>query len=238
MAKDAQETMQQAEEQVDDVTIEKETEDVKDPADTPDETIQQEEEESPLDRIIRKRTKGPTIVREEVIGEDGQSVEFSVKVGVKEMFDFLMYYNYHSFSGVLGMLISVCSGVALLMFHNSLDSLTNFILVILFLIYIVINPILIWNRASKQIRSSDVFKYSMDYILGSKGFNVTQRGQELFRVPWDKVFRVKDTGKCLIIYLSRVNVYILPKEQLASKKADVLQMIRANTKKGTVKVRR
>ena len=67
---------------------------------------------------------------------------------------------------------------------------------------------------------------------------MTQRGQELFRVPWDKVFRVKDTGKCLIIYLSRVNVYILPKEQLASKKADVLQMIRANTKKGTVKVRR
>ena len=195
-------------------------------------------DDNPFAGIIGKRDKGRTIVRTEVVGEDGRRVDFSVKVGVKEMFDFLMYYNYHSVGGALGMLISACSGVALLMFHRSLDSLTNTILVFLFLIYIVINPIMIRVRAGKQIRSSAIFEYPMDYILGSKGFNVTQQGKELIRVPWEDVYRVRDTGNCLIIYLSRVNVYILPKDQIASKRADILQMMRENTKKGTVKVRR
>ena len=192
---------------------------------------------SALDKIISKRSKEPTIEREEIIGEDGKCLEFSTNVGPEDMFSFLMFYNYRSFGGVLGVIISLFSGIWLLTHFNSLDMIAKVILFILFLLYTVINPLMIKSRASKQIRSSEVFGKPMDYTMGSKGFFISQEGRELIRVTWDNVYRVKDTGKCIIIYLNRIHAYIIPKNQVQGKQSDIVSMMTSYTKPGTVKVR-
>jgi hypothetical protein len=81
---------------------------------------------------------------------------------------------------------------------------------LLFWFYI---PVSLWFRAKATIRTNEVLSGILHYEVSESGFHVTQ-GEETGDLPWDGIYKAVSTKKQILIYTTRINAYIIPREQI------------------------
>jgi len=145
-------------------------------------------------------------------------ITFDIKVTKKELANFLIYHNYHSMQGVIGLIISFGALVLLILRWNSLDLPQFAILVILALMFTVLTPLILIRKAAAQEKRNKTFEKPITYELGEEGFSLIQ-GEEHVDLEWRNVYKIVDTGRCLVLYISTVRAFIWPKSQIADVKA-------------------
>lgn len=157
--------------------------------------------------------------------ENGNNtISFQVKIGVMDIYRFLMYYNYRSFGGVLGVIISlgclVCLGLTYQ--HNELG--VNVLYLVLGLLFTVIQPLMLLKKASMQVVSNQAFRNPLTYEIGEEQVVIRQEKEEA-PIAWEQVVRTVETKKQLLLYTSRVNACIWPKDQMDGKVEQVKALI-------------
>lgn len=156
--------------------------------------------------------------------------KFDVKMTVKDMYEFLLYHNYSSFSGILG----VAAGLFILaLFFLNKGSLlqTQRVFYLFFAILILLFPLAsLYVKARAQVKSGDVFKNPITYVLKEKGI-VTVQGEAEAEVPWSQIQRVRISRGSVLLYLNRVRVVILPKHSMGTDRDAIIQFIKEHTKR-------
>ena len=153
-----------------------------------------------------------------------EKISFQVKTGVKDLFTFLMYYNYKSFGGVMGLVIS---GVSLAMLavtfpNNSFRS--NLLLLFLGLLFTVIQPLMLLQKAASQKVKNPNFNEPLQYELGPEEIVLRQKEQEM-TITWDTIVKVVESKQQILVFTSRVHAFVWPKEQLGEDSEQIRQWV-------------
>lgn len=156
-----------------------------------------------------------------------KKVQFQVKIGVKDLYYFLLSYNYKSFGGLFGLLISVVCLVYLAITCKDNSSGANLLFLFLGLLFTVIQPLMLFQKAAQQVTKSPAFREPLEYEVNEEGVVIRQNAEEV-PVTWNAIVKVVEDKKQILIYTSRVNACIWPKEQFAEQVEEVKEAISAH----------
>lgn len=141
------------------------------------------------------------------------TASFDVKLQPQDLYRFNMYQTYTSLQGivsiVLGILGFVMSGTSFKngsMAYGCLYIAVGF----LFLLYI---PVALWVRAKTTLKTNPVLSNVLHYEVSEKQIHVSQ-GKETGDLDWDWVYKIIADKNQILIYTSRKNAYIIPREQI------------------------
>lgn len=156
-------------------------------------------------------------------------IEFDIKINAGVLYDYMLHHTYTSASGLLGTGVGALMIVAFSMQHS----------VIFLIAGIVILAYLPWTlfiKSRQQMLANPAFKEPLHYRLDEEGITVSQNEAEE-KQTWDQMYKAVSTGRSIIVYTSRVNASIFPKQDLGSDKAKVIEIISTHMPPSKVKIR-
>lgn len=142
-------------------------------------------------------------------------IEFEVAVSEKDLVNYRLYHKYHSFSGwceiILGVIMLALGVYGVI--HLDVMNPTFALLSLLFgIVFLAVIPIQLLLNAKKSIRGK-AFAKPMHYVLDDKNICVSM-GEDKAEVSWDMVYRIRDTGRCILVYFTPTRANIIPKSEI------------------------
>lgn len=149
---------------------------------------------------------------------------FTIRLQPEDLYRFNMHRAY---TGLQGWLSTVC---ALLVFglagyagwQGGYGSMAMYILIGLFLLFYI--PVELWRRAKRAIKTNDELANELHYELSEEGVHVTQ-GEASADLPWSQVYKATSNKHAILIYSSRIAAYIIPIDQIASERDDIVKLL-------------
>lgn len=156
-------------------------------------------------------------------------VKLKVKLSDKHLFNFLMHHTYSSFSGYIGIIISLCALSAFVMSLNSevIRIQYKVVLLVTALLFTVVQPLMLKSKAKQQVKKNKSFSDPFEYVINSSGIYIKQNDDEL-QVRWDEIKKITSTKKCVFIYLTKIRAFIIPREDVGGDMADFRTIINKN----------
>lgn len=158
--------------------------------------------------------------------ETENKISITVQMTTGDMFDFLYWHSYHGVMGLLNYGFSLAALVALLCGFGKGNSMATVALVVLAALFTVINPLLLLQKADKQIKRTPMFQKPLQYDFDEKGFTVTQE-DESASAAWTDVLLIRETRKTIVLYLGAANATVLPKKACGERLSEIKELIRA-----------
>ena len=141
-----------------------------------------------------------------------------------------MSYNYKSFGGIFGVLISIVCLIYLAISFQDNGSGANLLFLFLGLLFTVLQPLMLFQKAAQQATTSPAFREPLEYELNEEGIVISQKSEKV-PVSWDAIVKVVEDKKQILIYTSRVNACIWPKGQFEDQVEEVKEMISSSVEK-------
>ena len=138
------------------------------------------------------------------------TISFSVQMTVKDVYRFNMYHVYHSASGLVGLLLSLLALGNLIISFDSLTDQGKTIMTIVALWFTVLEPIMVYRRAKKQVKKIKSYHKPLHYTIGEQGITVSQ-DEESQTMEWNRLRKIVKTRQQILIYSSRVHAFIFPR---------------------------
>ncbi len=139
--------------------------------------------------------------------------EFDITLSSKDMYRFSMYHAYTGSQGILSILIAVLCFFAAVTTKGSVEWMYTLLYAgfgVVFLFYIPCN---LYLRSKRQILSSEVLKHALHYRIDEEGIHTSQK-EATADLPWEQVYKMVSTKYNVLIYSTRVNAFIIPREQI------------------------
>ena len=141
------------------------------------------------------------------------SLQYRIKIRVKDMQGFVLRHSYGSIAGWFGVLISIAAIVMVIAGWNKYGNMERIVLCILGTLFTIVQPIQLLIKAKRQVTSQDVFKEPITYNFCKEGVIISQNN-ESGHFLWEDVCKIVNTSKAVYIYTSPVRAIIFPKDQL------------------------
>lgn len=138
------------------------------------------------------------------------SIEFDVKLEVKDMYRFSMYHTYTGFQGIFSIVIAIVAFAFAVLTYGQVTATYTFIYAMFGVVFLLYMPCTIYTNAKRQFLMSDVLKQSLHYNMNEKGI-ISSQGEEKAELLWEQVYKIVETKKNLLIYSNRRNAFIIPK---------------------------
>lgn len=155
-------------------------------------------------------------------------IEFDVNITVKDMYDYNFYHNYRNIGGVLGILIGlICIVLCYLGYKSNANISYTLLMGFMGAFFTVITPFRIYIKSIQQVKLTPMFKKTLNYKIDAENITVSQEDQSA-AMPLKDIWKVVDTGKSVIIYVTKVRAYIFPKRDIAEKYDKLCEILKAN----------
>ena len=154
-------------------------------------------------------------------------VEFNVKLTRKEMFSFLINNAYRKPMGVIMFIFGTGCFVVAGMTFEQMGLQSTLLLILLGSLYTIIQPIMLWRNAGRQIRRNPVYRNELCYSFDDDGITVSQE-ESVTKKGWDECYKASDYGKIVVIYITVNNGIILPKEAIGKQYSDFVKLVAAH----------
>ncbi len=155
--------------------------------------------------------------------------EFDVKMTTGKMYDYMLRHTFTSFAGLLGELLGVLLVAGAFVY-------SQWIYFVVGVVCIFYQPVALYWRSSRQVKSTPAFAAPLHYVLDDTGVSVTS-GEETESLPWEKMYKAVSTSRSVILYTNRVTACIFPKEDMGDKKDEVIRIISAHMDPKQVNIR-
>lgn len=154
-------------------------------------------------------------------------VEFNVKITRKEMFSFLINNTYRKPMGVILFIFGIACFVIAGCTYEQMGVQSTLLLILLGSLYTIIQPILLWKNAGRQIKKNPVYQNELRYEFDDKGITVSQ-GDSVTSKKWEECYKAADYGKLVVIYIMINNGIILPKAAIGEQYDDFKKLVTAH----------
>lgn len=157
-------------------------------------------------------------------------VKIEVKLTQRDMFSFLMKHTYSSFSGYIGVALSICAlmGFCYSFKMPTMDPLYRGALVFTALLFTVIQPMMLYYRAGKQMQRNTSFAKPITYKFDTRLIEISQ-DEDKISFEWADVTKVTSNKRVLIIYIGRMRAFVLPFEAIGQDYDNLVQMIKSSS---------
>ncbi|MGL5259772.1 MAG: YcxB family protein [Lachnospiraceae bacterium] len=156
-------------------------------------------------------------------------LEFDVKMDSKILYDYLLHYNYSTFSGIFGSIIGALFIVGFFLGNGAIFLIVGVVI----LGYI---PWTLFIRSKQQIISNPVFKTAIHYKVTEQGIEVSQEGMQEV-LEWSYITKVASTRKSIFLFSGLKNATIIPRSALKDREVIFLEAICKNVEPNRVKIR-
>lgn len=153
-------------------------------------------------------------------------IEIKTEIGVSELFEFTMSNNYKTIRGGIAVLFSLASAVGLVFYWNQFSGWQKALMLFFALMFTVIEPIEYYLRSKRQVKKN--FAVPLTYVFDENGIEIRQNDEKAHN-EWQDVMKVISTKKLVIIYLSPIRAFILPKQDIGDRYQDLKTLMEANT---------
>lgn len=96
-------------------------------------------------------------------------------------------------------------------------------------------PVTLWLRSKSALAASEVLRGTLHYLVDENGFTVSQ-GEESANLPWDQIYKMVATKSNVLVYSTRINAYIIPREQLGEQYKELAKIANEKLPKHRVKM--
>ena len=154
--------------------------------------------------------------KEEASSTEG--IHLEIRVRTMDMFRFLMRHIYAGPLGIGGVIFSLAALVVLILGGGGGDNVKTILLILGASLFTVIQPLQLLIKAKQQVSLNPMFKESLFYEFGEEKVVVKlKQVEERLEINWEDVVKVIETNTSIIVYMSTVAAYILPKDQFKQK---------------------
>ena len=165
-------------------------------------------------------------------------IKLKIQLTVKELFDFLMSHTYSSFSGYVGVILSIC---ALIGFAYSVDNpmmnvAYKFVLLVTGLLFTVVQPIMLYSKAKNQVKQNESINKPLEYTISYAGMKVACDG-EFAEYNWNQIMKITSTKTSVLIYTSRIRAFVLPKRELNPYMDEFKKIVREKCTATSIKIK-
>ena len=154
-----------------------------------------------------------------------KEVKFSVQVTVKDMFAFLMHHSYRGGALIADAVVTFGAIGLLIAGFGKGDPVKTVALIFVAMLFTVVHPLQLYNRARKQVKNNEVFKKPLDYVLTDEGITLSQ-GEQSQSITWGDVYQVKECKSQILVYTGRVYAFVWPKRELAECESEVRELFK------------
>lgn len=147
-------------------------------------------------------------------------IEFDVKMTTSKMYDYMLRHVFTTFAGIVGEVLGLLLIAGFFVYTTG----NRWLYLVMGIVVVLYQPVSLYVRAKKQVESNEVFKEPLHYILDDKGITVTS-GENSDSLEWNKMYKAVSTTKSVILYTTRINACIFPKEDMKDQKDDIIKMI-------------
>ncbi len=164
------------------------------------------------------------------------SVKFKVQMTEKYMYDFMLYHNYTSMSGLMSAVAGVLCFVVFTQNALKGEAGSSLVWLMCAILFLVVSPYTMKTRAKSQVQNTEMFQKPLEYEFTEEGITVRQDDQEMTNA-WTDFTKAVSTQKSVILYLGRVRALIFPKECMGEQYEEVIKMIHTHMPPAKVKIR-
>ena len=152
-----------------------------------------------------------------------------IEINAGGLYDYMLMHSYNSPAGIMGSAL----GAVMVLVAFSTGKWLFLIGGVILLLYL---PWVLFIKSRQQILSNPVFKQPLHYLLDENGITISQ-GETSTTQSWEDMVKAVSTGRSIILYTSRVNATIFPKNQMGDKRAAVIEIISSHMPPSKVKIR-
>jgi hypothetical protein len=164
-----------------------------------------------------------------------QKAEFETNINESDLMDFKVYHNYHSVGGVAGLLFGIIALVICVVSINQVNISYTLMMGFFGIFFTVYTPIGMKLKVKKQVKSVAAFREPVKYTVTEEKI-VLQQGEVTEEMLWDDIFKIKCTGKSLILYITSVRANIIPLRDIKDQAEAFLQIAEKKLKPFQIKV--
>ena len=173
---------------------------------------------------------------EKTVQQSTPIISFEICTGVRELYQFLFNYSYTTAAGIVGLLISLGAGFWLITHLTTLSSNGIVFYLLVFLLYTVVNPLMLWIKARNQVKNNDNISKPIHYDLSDSGIVICSDEQQM-QIEWKSVVKVKEFGNLFVVYVSKLNAFIWCKDQIGNE-SQVKKILMAHIDEQCLKLKR
>lgn len=145
-------------------------------------------------------------------------IEFDVQLEPKDLYRFNIHQAYTGLQGwtaiILGVLAFVMAAITFGKTDAGIRSTIIYIVAGLFFFFYI--PVSLWSRSKITLKANAVLAGVLHYEVSEENIRVTQ-GEEEGVLPWEAVYKLVSNKNQILIYSTRINAYIIPREQIGTK---------------------
>lgn len=165
------------------------------------------------------------------------TAEFETTVQEKDLMDFKIYHNYHSFGGAAGLLFGIIALVIFALTVSNQEVNISYKLMMLFFgcMFTIYTPISMKLKVKQQLKTVEAFKEPVKYTVTEEKITLSQKeiSEDLM---WDDIFKLRFTGKSIIMYISAVRANVIPIRDMNGQAGIFIDIARKKLKPFQVKV--
>ncbi len=150
-------------------------------------------------------------------------IELDVKITDRDMYRFNMHHAYTGFQGIFATVIGIAVIIVACLTLGKVEPMYTALYYLFGIIFLIYTPIALKLRSKRQMLVSPVLRETLHYRMDETGIHVSV-GEETADLAWDMIYKMTATRSNLLIYSSRVNAYVLPKEQLEGQYEAIKQL--------------
>jgi hypothetical protein len=140
-------------------------------------------------------------------------VSFDVKLQSMDVYRFNIYQTYRGVQGWISIILGILSFVMAKTVWGEAEPPYVVMYVVVGLVFWFYLPITLWLRVKVTMRTNTALSETLHYEVSESGFHVMQ-GEEEGSMPWEAVYKAVSTKRQILIYSTRINAYIIPREQI------------------------
>lgn len=163
-------------------------------------------------------------------------MEFDIKLKPQDMYRFNMYQTYSGFHGIFSIIVAIVIFVVAGATYGAIDVSYTVIYIAFGIIFLFYMPVTLYLRSKHTLASSEVLSKSLHYFVDDKGFTVSQ-GEESATLPWEQIYKMVATKSNVLVYSTRINAYIIPREQITDQYAELAKIATEKLPKYRVKMK-
>lgn len=162
--------------------------------------------------------------------------EFDIQLTAKDLYGFNMYQTYSGIHGWVSVLISIIVFAMAVISFGNVSAVYTAIYIIAGIFILVYIPGTLWLRVNATMKTNTVLAGVLHYTVKEDVLSVSQ-GEELAELPWDDVYKVVSNNKRVLIYSSRINAYVIPREQLGDHYEPLMKFLKDKLPKYRLKIK-
>lgn len=145
-------------------------------------------------------------------------VSFDVKLQVKDLYRFNIYQAYTGIQGWVSIVLGILAFVNAQVSYGEKAFEYTFLYLAVGLLFWFYMPVSFWFRAKLTLKTNAVLANELHYEVSEEQIHVTQNEEE-GELPWDAIYKLVSNKHQILIYTTRINAYIIPREQIGDQYA-------------------